>query len=226
MEIVSFSGGKDSTAMLLMMLEKNVHIDKIVFADTTFEYPEMYDWIDTIEKLIGRPITKLMPRVNFYDWFYGTFTRGRLKGRVRGFPYVVNPCYWNREAKYLPLEKAHGVGNTIFIGIAYDERKRTERKQYTKFNNEYRFPLVEWKMTEDDCINYLINKGLDHPLIKFKRTGCWLCPKQSIGSLRILYEDYPNLWAELKRLEMDSPHGFRVKGTLTELERRFDDEKR
>ena len=28
--IVSFSGGKDSTAMLLMMLEKNMPIDEII----------------------------------------------------------------------------------------------------------------------------------------------------------------------------------------------------
>ena len=32
--IVSFSGGKDSTAMLLMMLEKNMPIDEIIFCDT------------------------------------------------------------------------------------------------------------------------------------------------------------------------------------------------
>ena len=30
-QIVSFSGGKDSTAMLLMMIEKKMQIDEIVF---------------------------------------------------------------------------------------------------------------------------------------------------------------------------------------------------
>ena len=33
--IVSLSGGKDSTAMLLMMLEKSYRIDEIIFCDTT-----------------------------------------------------------------------------------------------------------------------------------------------------------------------------------------------
>ncbi len=32
--IVSFSGGKDSTAMLLRMLEENVQVDEILFCDT------------------------------------------------------------------------------------------------------------------------------------------------------------------------------------------------
>ena len=32
--LVSFSGGKDSTAMLLMMLEKGMPVDDILFCDT------------------------------------------------------------------------------------------------------------------------------------------------------------------------------------------------
>jgi len=38
--IVSFSGGKDSTAMLLKMIENNMLIDDIIFLDTTVEFPE------------------------------------------------------------------------------------------------------------------------------------------------------------------------------------------
>jgi len=39
--IVAFSGGKDSTAMLLRMIELKKPIDVILFADTGLEYPEM-----------------------------------------------------------------------------------------------------------------------------------------------------------------------------------------
>ena len=39
--IVHFSGGKDSTAMLLMMIAKGIHIDDIIFCDTGMEFPEM-----------------------------------------------------------------------------------------------------------------------------------------------------------------------------------------
>lgn len=37
--IVNLSGGKDSTAMLLMMLENDIAIDYIVFADTGKDFP-------------------------------------------------------------------------------------------------------------------------------------------------------------------------------------------
>ncbi len=43
--IVSFSGGKDSTAMLLMVIEYGMQIDDIIFCDTGKEFPEMYEHI-------------------------------------------------------------------------------------------------------------------------------------------------------------------------------------
>ena len=52
--IVSFSGGKDSTAMLLMMIEKGIKIDEIIFCDTGKEFDELYEHIDKIESYIGQ----------------------------------------------------------------------------------------------------------------------------------------------------------------------------
>jgi len=49
---------------------------------------------------------------------------------------------------------------------------------------------------------------------KFKRLGCWCCPKQPIEALRILFEDYPKLWEKLKEYEKTSPfrpNGFKLK---------------
>lgn len=40
---VSLSGGKDSTFMLLRMIEEEIPIDKVLFADTGMEFPEMYE---------------------------------------------------------------------------------------------------------------------------------------------------------------------------------------
>ena len=48
--IVQFSGGKDSTCMLLMMLENGMHVDDIIFCDIGMVFPQMYVNIDTVEK--------------------------------------------------------------------------------------------------------------------------------------------------------------------------------
>ena len=45
MHVVSFSGGKDSTAMLLRMIEENMPIDIILYCDTGLEFPEMEEHI-------------------------------------------------------------------------------------------------------------------------------------------------------------------------------------
>ena len=63
--IVSFSGGKDSTAMLLMMIEKGMRIDDIIFCDTGKEFPEMYEHIKQVERYINRPITVLKADKSF-----------------------------------------------------------------------------------------------------------------------------------------------------------------
>lgn len=41
-QIVQLSGGKDSTAMLLMMLERNMPVDEILFCDTGVEFPAIF----------------------------------------------------------------------------------------------------------------------------------------------------------------------------------------
>ena len=93
MKVLSFSGGKDSTAMLLRMLELGQQIDEIVFSDTGFEFPELYDYIKRVEKYIDRKVTILQPNKNFKEWFNGKVTRGDNKGKVRGFPLLAFPCW-------------------------------------------------------------------------------------------------------------------------------------
>lgn len=57
--IASFSGGKDSAAMLLLILEKGLKLDDIVFIDTGLEFKEIYDIIDDFEKRINFKITRI-----------------------------------------------------------------------------------------------------------------------------------------------------------------------
>lgn len=225
LNIICFSGGKDSSAMLLKMLELNYKIDKIFFCDTGLEYPDLYNWIKTLEKYINRDITTLKPLTNFDYWFYGKFTKGKNKNQIRGFPYQLYPCYWTRESKVNVLNKNIGKNNNIYIGIAYDEIKRSKAKCYINKPNKYYFPLIDLKMKEIDCINYLNSLGLKHPLLnKFDRSGCWLCPKQNLKSLKNLYIYYPELFKKLKQYEKDSPHGFKINFKLSEFENKIKEE--
>ena len=68
--IASLSGGKDSTAMLLRLLEEARPIDEILFCDTGWEFPQMYDHLARLERYIGRPITRLKAPLTAEQYFY------------------------------------------------------------------------------------------------------------------------------------------------------------
>lgn len=52
LHVVSFSGGKDSTAMLLHMLELGMPIDEVVNVDTGMEFPAMYRHIEKVRAAV------------------------------------------------------------------------------------------------------------------------------------------------------------------------------
>lgn len=75
--VVSFSGGKDSTAMLLKMIEEDIPIDCILFCDTGLEFPQMYEHIDRVEKETGLSITRVKAEQSFeYMMFEQPTKRG------------------------------------------------------------------------------------------------------------------------------------------------------
>ena len=52
--VVSFSGGKDSTAMLLMMLERGWPVDDIIYFDCgDWEFPQMHEHITRWKDILG-----------------------------------------------------------------------------------------------------------------------------------------------------------------------------
>ncbi len=217
LHMVSFSGGKDSSAMLIRMLELGWQVDRILFADTGKEFPEMYEHIkkmdDWLQDKYKMCVETFVPDKTYDDWFYGKITRGHLKGRRRGWPLLLHHCWWSRESKFKVLDPIIGKHNVRYLGFAFDEPKRCKPKP------NYAYPLAQWGWTEAKCLEYLTEKGLDSPLHhNFKRTGCFHCVKQGKKSLMTLCEKYPELWKITKCYDAESPHNFNPNFTLEEIE--------
>lgn len=202
--ILTFSGGKDSIAMLFKCLEQpnKYPIDEILFFDTGYEFDEMYEFLDRVDsklKFFGLKITRIgNGRQTWKKWSTGLFTRGKYKNRMRGFPVTLGMSWCTRELKIVPGEKyLKKYDNYIkYVGIASDEKKRIKK------DKNIIYPLVEMNMTEEDCLKYIKEIGLYNKLYDdFKRTGCYLCPKQNQKSLKILIEKYPEKWEEIKRMK-------------------------
>ena len=214
--IVSFSGGKDSTAMLLMMLEKKMQVDEIIFCDTGMEFPQMYEHIKKVEQYIGRPITILRADKSFeYYMFEHEKTRGKTKG-LKGYGWPTMFVRWCTLKFKTQLLKRYYEKQEIteYIGIAVDEPARIKEKNY---------PLVDWEVTEAEALKYCYEKGFDWGgLYKdFRRVSCWCCPFKGIDELRVLYHKYPVLWETLKDMDKRSYNQFRETRSVKSLERLF-----
>lgn len=220
--IVSFSGGKDSTAMLLKMIENNMKIDEIIFCDTGKEFPQMYEHIRKVENYIKRPVIILKSEKSFdYYMFEYEKTRGKSKGQ-KGYGWSSGRCRWcttllKNQVINKYLSKYKNEGYIEYIGIAYDEQDRIKNKVY---------PLVDWKMTEKDCLEYCYSKGFDWGGLyeHLERVSCWCCPLKRISEYKVLYEYYPELWENLKEMDKKANNRFRKDYTVEELEQKFENE--
>lgn len=216
--IVLFSGGKDSTCMLLMMLEKGMVVDEILFCDTGKEFPFMYEHIKKVGTYIkekyNKEITFLQPEKDFN---YYMFERKKTKGNSMdslGYGWATRLSRWCTDRlktkvvnKYLRGKKDY----KLYIGIAYDEPERIK---------EHTYPLVDWGITEQKALEYCTERGFDWGglYIHFRRVSCWCCPLQNLQSLRSLWKHYPKLWAELKDMDKRSINQFKEKYSVEDLE--------
>jgi 3'-phosphoadenosine 5'-phosphosulfate sulfotransferase (PAPS reductase)/FAD synthetase len=87
--LVSCSGGKDSTATLLLSLEERIECrePKAVFADTGNEHPIVYEYLDYLGHQTGVTIHRLKP--DFTDWWWRKRDYTRDKWPLKGVPADV-----------------------------------------------------------------------------------------------------------------------------------------
>ncbi len=237
---VSLSGGKDSTALLLLMLEKGMPIDCVLYADTTMEFPEMKAHIAKLDDLLfqerGIHITTLRHPHGF-EWMMFDEPKTKpscLENRARlgvppygnGWPGMkVRWCTGQLKTKLMDKEvnRLKKEKNALhYVGIAADEAQRCKKEQY---------PLVEWGITEAEALRICYDHGFDwNGLYEiYHRVSCWCCPFQRIGELKNLRHHHSELWARL--LDMDKralaqfgpgPLGqFKQNWTVKRLDERF-----
>ena len=215
--IISLSGGKDSTAMLLMMLERKEPIHSVVFFDTGWEFPEMYDHIKKLQSRIDIEIKTIQPRKKFND----------LLQKYRWPDAMRRWC--TAEKRDAIAKYSHSIKNAVeCVGYAYDEQHRTAIKPRGK--RIMRYPLIEYGITETGALKYCSDNGFDWGgLYKlFSRVSCFCCPLQRIGELNTLRKFKPKLWKRILKMDknLDDNRGFRGYKTVHDLDRRFAEEDR
>ena len=209
--IVSLSGGKDSTAMLLMMLERGEDIHSVVFFDTGWEFPQMHDHITKLKQYVwdkyNQKVWTLYPRLPFEYWMFHRPIVAR-KGPTKGTIHRMGNGWPSPSRRWCTAKKVETIEyfqkpipNAVScIGYGADEQHRVKDNSKT----QKRYPLIEWGITEAQALQYCREKGFDWGGLYelFPRVSCFCCPLQRIGELRTLRKNFPDLWG--KMLEWDA----------------------
>jgi hypothetical protein len=190
-QIVAFSGGNDSTAMVLRMAELGEHFE-CLFTPAGNEPPDLFAHIREVVALIDRPLVQ-PPNLSLMFWIqkYGALPNWRQRWCTRQIK--IEPC-----KAYL---LAH-PGSTLCVGLRADEEDR--EGLYGAFAT-YRYPLREWGWKLGDVRGYLNERGVRPP----KRTNCLLCYDQQIGEWWELWKTHPAEWEKGELLEAQTGHTFR-----------------
>jgi len=214
LHVVSFSGGKDSTAMVLVMLEKNMPIDYILWADTGVEFPEIYAHIKKFDKWLqekhGLQITQVKAEYDFWEAItHLKRKRGRNAGQPYGFPSFKGR-WCTTYLKYEPIQKfirnIKSEKIVQYIGYALDEIDRANKLLLKyKYNNNlfFLFPLIKDNITEEHALNICYKYGFDFDGIykHITRASCYCCPFINKQQLAFLYNYHPSILKKILKTE-------------------------
>lgn len=206
--IASVSFGKDSLAMLLLILEHNLPLDEVIFYDTGMEFQCIYKIRDKVKNMLNEKCityTELKPQVPFEDMMYD-YPHTSRKGEIKnGYGWCGGLCRWGTTYKTQTINnylKSKGEVHQ-YIGIALDEPKRLQKLIGTNKSS----PLAYFKFTESMALSYCHNKGyywIENGIELYSildRVSCWCCRNKNLKELKNYKIYLPNYFYKLVNLE-------------------------
>lgn len=147
---VSFSGGKDSTAMLLRMMELGEQIDEVICCDTYKEFPAMYRHIAKIKKRVeskGIKFTELRSKQSF-DYLMFDHKVNRKNESLKG--NLGYSCAGSRSRWCTSKLKIDVINQECFRLMGFDDQDfekaqavNSNSQLYKQAGNSIVVPVVE-----------------------------------------------------------------------------------
>lgn len=205
--IASVSWGKDSLAMLHLLIDQGMPLDEVAFYDTGAEFPAIYRERDRTLPLLaenGIKYTELRPQRPFFYDMLAKPVHKRNGSIQRGYGWCGGPCRWGTTEKTRALDRyAKERGATVYVGIAADETRRIGRGRA-----EWKqLPLVDAGMTEADCLELCYERGhtWEQDGVRLydmlDRVSCWCCRNKNLKELEAMHEHLPDYYERLVALE-------------------------
>lgn len=226
--IASVSFGKDSLAMLLLLIRNDYPLDEVVFYDTEMEFQAIYNLRDKVEKLLNKNAIKYVELKTKESFEYNMYERPVCKRGTNivhkyGYGWCGGTCRWGTTAKLQALEK-YCKGHYEYVGIAVDEPKRLAKDR----KGNKLFPLAEWNLNEKYCLEYCYEQGyhwIENGIELYNildRVSCWCCRNKNLKELRNMYMFLPEYWQKLKNMQLRLPEPMKGRHSVFDLEKKFD----
>lgn len=203
---VSWSGGKDSTCSVIQhTLDKHKCIIVAYIPELIENIPlitkEHNEFICNTAKIFeswGHEV-HILHGISYYDLFHEQITRGKNKGKMKGYSLGFGFCKFRDLSKIKTLQEFTCDYDYEDIGIAYDEIKR--QSQLTDIKRSI---LVEKGITED-IAKYICKKFglLSSHYNTNTRDGCAICPNATKNELNRYLQDYPEAKEILLNLDIE-----------------------
>ena len=237
MNIVTYGGGTNSTALLIECVKRGISIDLILFSDTGGERPHTYQYV----KMFSRWLKEHdMPEIITVRKGGNGETLEEECLRMKTIPpiafgfktcsqkYKIQPIdkYLNN---YEPAINIWSIGDKVTKLIGFDAGEPHRIKDFSDDKYEVEFPLVAWDMGRDECIRTITEAGLCLP----GKSACFFCPSSRPSEIKQLQHVYPDLAERCKYMESNAKETLKqVKGLgrnfswtdLMENEDMFEDE--
>lgn len=204
--ILSLGAGVQSSCMALMAANGEITPMPTagIFADTQAEPKSVYVWLDWLEKQLPFPVHRVT-KGNLFSMStrvvktkHGTSYTAHS---VPGFSYfngkptgmVMRQC--TKDFKVIPIQRAlnklRDKSPVIqWIGISLDEVSRMKESREKWLTNIW--PLVEKRMSRQDCILWMNRNGFKTP----PRSACSFCPYHSDAEWRRLKSNEPEAFQQ------------------------------
>ena len=203
---VGWSGGKDSTATVLLHLKRGDKVKAVCYIPMfTKEIPlilkDHYQFIlKTADyfRSLGAEVF-IVSGMTYVDYVLHRATRGKNKGRIFGFPcFIRGQCGFKRDSKMKACKQCDvGYYDYESIGIAWDEKSR-----HNQLNDKIRSILVEERYIQSDCVALCLEHNVYSPVYNERsRDGCALCFNAKADERKRWFLDYPEAFNILLHLQ-------------------------